>query len=244
MFSRKQITSGDRRGSTRASGHETRFCGDALVLASLLMIMLASAAPACQATVSGDSESDGTASIAGNPATDARPITLPAGSNVEGDSSAAESVATPALISRDFLTSFNNPAIVDLKGDRKSGDPAHSAKCFVIPGGFCRALKNKPIVLLGAVQTAALISDGVTKRQFLSRGYTEVEPVARILLGRRPTWSRMAPIGAIQVFAGMWLAQRMATSQHAWIRRFWWLPQVIGTAGNLAATVHNLPLHR
>ena len=242
MLSRKQIRSTDRLRTIRASRHETNVRGDAPVLASLLMILLACAAPACQATTSNNSENDGTVNTGGNPATDTRPITPPAGSDVEGDSSAAEGIGTSALISRDFLAPLNSPTSVDLNRDRKSGDPALSAKCFLIPRGFCRAVKNKPIVLLGAVQTAALISDGVTTRQFLSRGYTEVEPVARILLGSTPTWSRMAPIGAVQVFAGMWLAERMATSQHVWIRRFWWLPQMMGTAGNLAATGHNIAL--
>jgi len=250
MFSRKHIRSTDRRGPIRASRHDTNFRGDAFVLASLLMIWLTCAAPACRATTSDKSESDGTVNTGGNPATDARPITPLAGSDVEGassadssaDSSAAEGIGTSALISRDFLAPFNSPTSVDLKRDRKSGDPALSARCSLIPGGFCRALKNKQIVLLGAIQTAALISDGVTTRQFLSHGYTEVEPVARILLGSRPTWSRMAPMGAIQVFAGMWLAERMATSRHVWIRRFWWLPQVMGTAGNAAASLHNRTL--
>jgi len=246
MFSRKHIRSTDRCRTIRASRHDTNFRGDALALASLLMILLMCAAPACRATTSDKSESDGTVNTGGNPATDTRPITPPAGSDVEGassaDSSAAEGIGTSALISRDFLAPLNNPTSVDLNRDRKSGDPTLSARCSLIPADFCRALKNKPIVLLGAVQTAALISDGVTTRQFLSHGYTEVEPVARILLGSRPTWSRMAPMGAIQVFAGMWLAERMATSRHVWIRRFWWLPQVMGTAGNAAASLHNRTL--
>jgi hypothetical protein len=53
----------------------------------------------------------------------------------------------------------------------------------------------------------------------------------------------MAPLGAVQVVAGMWLAERMAKSQHVWLRRLWWLPQTIGIAGNIAASAHNVTLH-
>jgi hypothetical protein len=242
MFSRKQTSSTDRRVPIPARKHETNLRDDAPVLASLLMILLIGAAPACHATADSNAEIDGTANTDANVATDVRPITPPAGTEVSGDANATESGGTPAFISRDFLTPLHDPASLHLKSNRKSGDPALSAKCLLIPGGFCRAFKNKPIVLLGAIQTAALISDGVTTRQFLSRGYTEVEPLARILIGSKPTWGRMAPIGAVQVLAGMWLAERMSTSRHVWIRRFWWLPQAIGATGNVAASLHNRTL--
>jgi hypothetical protein len=92
------------------------------------------------------------------------------------------------------------------------------------------------------MQTAALVSDGVSTRQFLRRGYVEIDPVARIFIGRKPTWARMAPLGAVQVVAGMWLAEQMASSRHDWVRRLWWLPQVIGIAGNAASSAHNVAL--
>jgi hypothetical protein len=120
--------------------------------------------------------------------------------------------------------------------------PALSTKCIIFSESLCRAAKNKPILALATIQTAALVSDGVTTRQFLNRGYVEVDPVARILIGRKPTWARMAPLGAVQVAAGMWLAERMAISRHVWVRRFWWLPQIMGIAGNAAATAHNIAL--
>jgi len=88
-----------------------------------------------------------------------------------------------------------------------------------------------------------LVFDGVATRQFIRRGYSEVDPVTKIFIGSKPTWGRMAPLGAVQVVAGMWLAERMKTSQHIWVRRFWWLPQLMGIAGNAAATVHNRTLH-
>src|SRR5260370_35566067 len=102
-------------------------------------------------------------------------------------------------------------------------DAATSRKCIFFAEGLCRATKNKPILALTAIQTAALVSDGVTTRQFLRRGYTEVEPLARILIGPKPTWGRMAPLGAVQVAAGMWIPDRIAASQEARRRRVLWL---------------------
>jgi hypothetical protein len=125
----------------------------------------------------------------------------------------------------------------------ETNHPARSGKCNLFQESLCRALKNRPILVLAAGQTAALVSDGVTTRQYLHRGYTEVDPVARILIGSKPTWARMAPLGAVQVIASMWLAERMASSGHVWVKRLWWLPQVVGIAANATASAHNVSLH-
>jgi hypothetical protein len=129
-----------------------------------------------------------------------------------------------------------------VNADKNPISHLQSPKCILLPESFCRATRNKPILALTTMQTAALVSDGVTTRQFLRRGYVEIDPVARILIGRKPTWARMAPLGAVQVVAGMWLAEQMASSRHDWVRRLWWLPQVIGIAGNAASSAHNVAL--
>lgn len=124
----------------------------------------------------------------------------------------------------------------------KANDRALSRRCVLFEKTLCGALRNRRIVMLGAAQTGALIADGVTTRQYLHRGYVEVDPLTRAFLGRTPTWSRMAPLGAVQVVAGMWLAERMSKSEHLWVRRLWWLPQTVGFGGNVAASVHNTTL--
>lgn len=213
----------------------------AFVFVSLLMILFAYAAPACLATANNDAETDAAANTGGNLASDARLTTPPAGPGVAGDSSAAESDDTPIFRVGDAPSVVDNTSSL-LKSGRNSGDPAFSAKCVLLPAGLCQAVKNRRIVILASTQTAALISDGVTTRQFLRRGYVEVDPFARVFLGSRPTWGRMAPLGTVQVFAGMWIAERMASSRHVWVRRFWWLPQIMGIAGNVAASAHNVRL--
>ena len=117
-----------------------------------------------------------------------------------------------------------------------------SRRCVLFNQSLCGAMKNKPVLALAMLQTAALISDGVTTRQYLRRGYVEVDPLTKILIGSKPTWARMAPLGMVQVVAGMWLAEHMSTSRHVWVRRFRWLPQIAGIAANAAATAHNVTL--
>ena len=149
---------------------------------------------------------------------------------------------TPAFTSNDPAPVVHPLPSGLVDGDKNPIGHLRSPKCILFPESFCRATRNKPILALTTMQTAALVSDGVTTRQFLRRGYVEIDPVTRILIGRKPTWARMAPLGVVQVVAGMWLAEQMASSRHNWVRRLWWLPQVIGIAGNAASSAHNVAL--
>lgn len=246
MFSRKPPHGAGRLDPTRASKREISLRIDAFVLASFLTILLALTAGRCPAATSSPTDTDGMAISDANSATEAGGTTPPdTGSRLpraNNGSIAEESNAAPAF------TSNPSPFVVSPppSGALKSADEGIHlvpSRCLVFNESLCQALKNRRIVVLGTMQTAALISDGITTRQFLRRGYTEVDPVARVLIGSKPTWGRMAPLGAVQVVAGMWLAERMAMSRRPWVRRFWWLPQMMGIAGNAAATAHNFTLH-
>jgi hypothetical protein len=147
-----------------------------------------------------------------------------------------------ALTPRYAPPAFSDPPSGFLQSDDKTIHPLRPSRCILFNEGLCRAIHDKREIGLAAIKTAALVADGVTTRQYLSRGYVEVDPLTKIFLGSKPTWGRMAPLGAVQVIAGMWIAERMATSRHRWIRRFWWLPQVVGIAGNTLATANNVSL--
>src|SRR5205807_3412646 len=121
---------------------------------------------------------------------------------------------------------------------------AMQIKCILLEMTLCHAVHDKLILALTTVQTVVLVSDGVTTRQFVKRGYVEVDPLTRILIGRKPTWGRMAPLGAVQVVASVWVAERMKTSRHIWVRRLWWMPQMIQIAANGFSAERNLTLHR
>lgn len=112
-------------------------------------------------------------------------------------------------------------------------------ECVLLSASLCRAVRSKPIMVLTGVQSSALVADGVTSMNFRQRGLEETEPVSRVLLGKYPSWARMAPVGAAVVTGEVWLAYRMKTSPHGWERRIWWLPMVLGTAANTYEAVHN-----
>jgi hypothetical protein len=105
-------------------------------------------------------------------------------------------------------------------------------ECILLSASLCRAAHDKPVMALAFSQSAVLVADGITTRQRVQLGYTELDPVTRVFLGSRPSWARMAPLGALQCLLETWLAERMRTSTHKWIRRLWWLPQSVGIAGN------------
>lgn len=233
---------GNRRYSIRAKDGTSRRI-DVLLFSFLLTILFAFTASEClAATSSNDAVTSSSAKLATTAEATAAPDPGSQGAGISDGSTVKESYDTWALTESQPPFLVNDPLKRALKTQYKTGDPTLSGRCVLLERSICGALKNRPIVLLGAIQTAALVSDGVTTRQYLHRGYVEVDPLTRILLGRKPTWSRMAPLGAIQVFAGMWLAERMAMSQNVWVRRFSWLPQTIGIAGNAAASTHNATL--
>jgi len=123
----------------------------------------------------------------------------------------------------------------------KRADTSHKEqRCFRPHTLVCQAVHDRPVLALTLIQVVALASDGFTTRKAVSRGYIEINPVTSILIGRKPSWSRMAPLGTAQVIAETWLAERMKNSSHSWIRHTWWLPQLIGIAGNTWGTVDNI----
>jgi hypothetical protein len=234
------------RQAIQASRHQILLHIDALVVASVLSILFLFSVSRCAAGTGGQDRDDRPANTAGElnaddratPASESGPEIAGAG---DGSTAAAANAAMAFAVNRspiaaDYLTTNF------LEKDDKPIRPSVSRKCILFSQNLCRAFEDRRVFALGTVQTAALVSDGVTTRQFLRRGYVEVDPLTRVFLGTRPTWGRMAPLGAVQVIGGMWIAERMATSRHVWVRRFWWLPQIMTTAGNVAASVNNVML--
>ena len=117
-------------------------------------------------------------------------------------------------------------------------------ECILLSTSLCHAVRDKPVLALSVAQSAALITDGITTQQRIQQGYTETDPMTRLFLGPKPSWGGMAPLGAAQCLLETWLAERMHTSTHKWVRRFWWVPQTIGISGNIAGATANLRIAR
>lgn len=242
MFSNAQPLSRNHLHLIRANnGVLPRF--GALLFRFLLSILLAFTASECLAAANDDDVvTSSPAKLAKTADSTTAPDPGPQGVGISDGSTIMESYDASAFAKSQPPFVVNDSPKRSLKTQYNTGDPTFSGRCVLLERNLCGAMKNGPVVLLGAAQTGALISDGVTTRQYLHRGYVEIDPLTRILLGRTPTWGRMVPLGAVQVVAGMWLAERMSKSQHVWIRRLWWLPQAIGIAGNVAASAHNATL--
>jgi hypothetical protein len=90
---------------------------------------------------------------------------------------------------------------------------------------------------LGFAQHGAALFDSLTTREAMAH-YHELDPLLR------PFAHSAALYPAMQIgpFGLDWLANRMATSRHKWVRRFWWVPQAAATAGFIWSGAHNLSL--
>ena len=93
---------------------------------------------------------------------------------------------------------------------------------------------------LTGAQAAAMFADGITTRAETRAGGHELDPLTRVFIGSRPTWSRMAPAGAAVVVSEAWLADRMRRSRHKWVRAIWWAPQAATIGANLWGVNHNV----
>ena len=98
-------------------------------------------------------------------------------------------------------------------------------------------VQRREWLLLGVAQHGAAFFDARTTRDALTH-YRELDPVLRPFAHSAALYPAMqiAPLGLD------WLARRLATSRHHWLRRLWWVPQAAATAGFLWSGVHTLRL--
>jgi len=82
---------------------------------------------------------------------------------------------------------------------------------------------------------AAAGFDAWSTRRAVAQGYTEGNPLLR------PFANSNAIYVATQVSPVVmdYLGKHMMVSQHGWIRKIWWLPQVAGSGFSIGAGVHN-----
>jgi hypothetical protein len=85
---------------------------------------------------------------------------------------------------------------------------------------------------------AAAGFDAWSTRRAVALGYNEGNPMLR------PFANSNAIYVATQVSPAVmdYLGKRMMVSQHGWLRRMWWLPQVAGSGISVGAGVHNVGL--
>ena len=92
---------------------------------------------------------------------------------------------------------------------------------------------------LMAASHGAAVLDAWTTRRALSSGYgTEGDPLMRPFAHSNGLYAAAQVSPAVMDYVG----HRMMHSNHAAIRRFWWVPQAAGAGFSFGAAVHNYRL--
>lgn len=157
-----------------------------------------------------------------------------------------------------FAVVASFPALAHNTGKKASAAPRATIESSAVPRSAPRAGQLSPAnpdaspratryglsfkqqrawFLLGLAQHGAAFFDARTTRDAMSH-YHELDPLLR-------PFARSAALYPVMQIgpAGLdWLALRMASSHHRWLRRLWWLPQTAAAAGFVWSGVHNLRL--
>lgn len=106
-------------------------------------------------------------------------------------------------------------------------------------GSYETARQRKIWYGLVAAGHSAAVFDAYTTRRAISGGYgTESDPLLRPFAHSNAMYFATQVSPAVMDYVG----HRMMTSNHTWMRRMWWVPQVAGTGLSLSAGVHNYNL--
>ena len=84
---------------------------------------------------------------------------------------------------------------------------------------------DKDVIALGLIHGGASLMDGITTRQCPIE-FVESDPLDRLFLGQRPAWSRMVPLGSLEIFGAALLAQHMKHSKWKTFRKLHAAPQL------------------
>ncbi len=150
-------------------------------------------------------------------------------------------ITGPAGPGGSALTASGSPGNVAVGAVTTNGPPT-AASFLSTPGLQTRSgrIPRRKWLVLSIVQHGAATFDAWSTRQALSTGqYQELNPTLRPFAGNSSIYA------AIQVGPLIfdYLSGRMMTSQHAWIRHAWWIPQALSTAASLGSGAYNLSPH-
>jgi hypothetical protein len=116
-------------------------------------------------------------------------------------------------------------------------NPAHNSE---LPKSRERLekLRRRDWLALTIAQHSAATFDAWSTRRAISRGAYETDPLLR-------PFSRNASLyAAVQAgpFLLDYVGRRMMTSRHGWMRRTWWIPQVVSITAFFVSGTHNLSI--
>lgn len=146
----------------------------------------------------------------------------------------AQAIEEPAVRAASLPIAPRPPSLCpSTRPDFRSGPGSASSPR---PRRMSRVQLRAWLVLVAAQHGVALF-DARTTRSAVS-GYHELDPLLRPFAHSAAIYAvtQVAPVGLD------WLATRLATSRHPWLRRLWWVPQAAATAALAWSGTHNLGL--
>src|SRR5438270_12885066 len=116
----------------------------------------------------------------------------------------------------------------------------NSVRISEVPAGRERSekLRRRDWLALTIAQHSAATFDAWTTRRAVSGGAYETDPLLRPFSGNASVYV------AIQVGPLLldYVGRRMMTSRYGWMRRTWWIPQVVSTPAFFVSGTHNLSI--
>lgn len=98
--------------------------------------------------------------------------------------------------------------------------------------------KHEWYALVG-VSAGAAVFDAWSTRRAISGGYgTESNPFLKPFSHSNAIYAATQVSPLVMDFLG----RKMMTSQHNWMRKVWWLPQVLGTNVSVSSAIHNVSI--
>jgi hypothetical protein len=96
--------------------------------------------------------------------------------------------------------------------------------------------RRRDWIALSIAQHGAATFDAWSTRLVISKQGQELNPLLRPFAGNPSLYAAVQVGPLLFDYAG----RRMMTSQHGWMRRTWWLPQVLSTTASFVSGTHNL----
>ena len=128
-----------------------------------------------------------------------------------------------------------SPSSITAAADPLRNTPAKPAA----HGSYETARERKIWYGLVAFGHSAAVFDAYTTRRAISGNYgVESDPVMRPFANSNAMYFATQVTPTILDYVG----HRMMTSEHPWMRRVWWVPQVAGSSLSLGAGIHNYRL--
>lgn len=113
--------------------------------------------------------------------------------------------------------------------------------CLLLSLALCRMIQqDRPVVALTATDAAVASWDYTQTRFGIESGGIEKDPLIRPFAHNT---AAMVAAATVEVMTVGYMAQRMKHSDHALLRKTWWIPQVVGIGAHIGCAIYSRGSH-